>query len=1125
LAQEGRQSGGLAGQRVEGNPSWYRDAVIYELHVKAFKDSAGDGVGDFRGLTSKLDYLQDLGVTAVWLLPFYPSPLKDDGYDISDYFGVHRLYGELGDFREFLHEAHSRGIKVIIELVVNHTSSSHDWFTRARRSPPASKLRDFYVWSDDQRKYSAARVIFKDAEASNWTWDPAAKAYYWHRFYSHQPDLNFDNPEVEKAIFEVMDFWLKMGVDGLRLDAVPYLFEREGTNCENLPETHALLKKFRAHMDSKFKDRMLLAEANQWPSDAAKYFGQGDECNMAFHFPLMPRMFMSIQMEDRFPVVDILEETPQIPDGCQWAIFLRNHDELTLEMVTDEERDYMYRVYAHDKEARLNLGIRRRLAPLLGNDRRKIELMNALLFTLPGTPVIYYGDEIGMGDNIYLGDRNGVRTPMQWSADLNAGFSRANPQKLYLPVVIDPKYHYAAVNVENQQGDPSSLLWWFKKLIFLRKRLKPLGRGSIRFLLPESEKVLAFVREFEGEAVLVVANLSRKPQPVELDLSAFKGCGLQEVIGGSPFPEVGGAPYRLTLGAYGFFVFTLTQKARVRKEEPISAVELVVGRSARELFDARHRAVLEGSVLPSFLASSRWFGGKARYTEGLDIVDVVETPDAAQKATYNLLLEVTYTEGLPERYFLPVSYLSDEALAGLAGRERLRMIARVRFPQETGAVYDAAADPSYGKALLQSLMNKRVFPSAKGKIVFSCLPGFRRSYVSQGQLGGEVRVLAGEQSNSSLVFEDRVVVKLMRRVEEGIQPEVEIGEFLTRRSFGSTPPFLGHVEYQAEDSDPTTLAVVEGYVRNQGDAWKLFTTEFEAFAEKVSGRRPDGLTQPGLRVSLVRLAKEGNFDKVFEVTGPLFKENVGALGKRTAEFHRALSSDTEDPSFAPEPFGYLGQISLGQEMLGEARRTLQFASKAKVADPANAKALSNLMGHKDDVLHAFERLKTLKLDSVRCRIHGDYHLGQVLYTGKDFVIVDYEGEPARALSERRLKRSPLRDVAGMVRSFHYAAMSTLARGQESRGYAQSPGMDDWAREWYLAVASTFLGAYLEAVHGSGLAPSDEGTLEALLDAYLLEKALYELTYELNNRPGWIGIPIEGIIETLGIKTTPAESKK
>ncbi|MFS8830042.1 maltose alpha-D-glucosyltransferase, partial [Synechococcus sp. R8-2] len=555
------------------DPLWYKDAIIYELPARAFFDSDGDGVGDFQGLTEKLDYLQELGITAVWLLPFFPSPLKDDGYDVSDFTSVHPDLGTLEDFKIFLEAAHKRGIRVIIELILNHTSDQHPWFQRARRAAPGTPERDFYVWSDTPEKYKEARIIFQDFEASNWTWDSVAKAYYWHRFYSHQPDLNYDNPAVQKAMFEVVDFWLSLGVDGMRLDAVPYLYEREGTTCESLPETHAFLKALRRHIDQRYPGRMLLAEANQWPEDAVAYFGDGDECHMEFHFPLMPRLFMAIQMEDRFPIIDILQQTPPIPETCQWALFLRNHDELTLEMVTDEERDYMYQVYAKDPNARVNLGIRRRLAPLLGNSRRRIELMNSLLFSLPGTPVIYYGDEIGMGDNIYLGDRNSVRTPMQWSADRNAGFSRANPQKLYLPIVIDAEYHYEAVNVEAQRNNPHSLWWTMKRLIAVRKRFQAFGRGSFELLHPENRKVLAFVRAYRGERILVVANLSRYAQWVGLDLSPWEGLIPVEIFGHTEFPPIGRLPYFLTLGPHSFYWFSLEPKTETIHLSPSKAEE------------------------------------------------------------------------------------------------------------------------------------------------------------------------------------------------------------------------------------------------------------------------------------------------------------------------------------------------------------------------------------------------------------------------------------------------------------------------------------------------------------------------------------------------------------------------
>ena len=536
---------------------WYKDAIIYQTHIKSFYDSNADGYGDLPGLMMKLDYIESLGVNAIWLLPFFPSPLKDDGYDIAEYKSINPQYGTLDDFRHFLGEAHRRGLRVIIELVINHTSDQHEWFQRARHAPKGSPERDWYVWSDDPNKYDGTRIIFTDTEKSNWTWDPVAQQFFWHRFFSHQPDLNFDNPDVRQAVIDVMYFWLDLGVDGLRLDAIPYLIEREGTTCENLPETHAVLKELRAAMDARYPDRIFLAEANQWPSDVIPYFGDNDECHMAFHFPLMPRMYMALRKEDRSPIVEILAQTPPIPSQCQWAIFLRNHDELTLEMVTDEERDYMYREYAGDKRMRINVGIRRRLAPLLDNGRRQIELMNALLLTMPGTPIIYYGDEIGMGDNVYLGDRNGVRTPMQWNGGWNAGFSAADAAQLYFPLIVDPPYGFQGVNVLAQERTQTSLLRWMRRIIKVRQRYEAFGHGTFDMLLPDNRSVLAFLRRLDDQVILCVNNLSRFVQPVEINLQRFVGWKMTELIGNIPFPAITDAPYLLTLGPHNFYWFRL----------------------------------------------------------------------------------------------------------------------------------------------------------------------------------------------------------------------------------------------------------------------------------------------------------------------------------------------------------------------------------------------------------------------------------------------------------------------------------------------------------------------------------------------------------------------------------------
>ncbi|HEY2802160.1 MAG TPA: maltose alpha-D-glucosyltransferase, partial [Chthoniobacterales bacterium] len=685
--------------RTGSDPLWYKDAVIYELHVKTFHDSSGDGMGDFRGLIEKLDYLQELGVSAIWLLPFYPSPMRDDGYDIADYFDVNPKYGLLDDFKAFLDAAHGRGLRVITELVINHTSDQNPWFQKSRRAAPGSPERELYVWSDSPEKYRDARIIFKDFETSNWSWDPGAKAYYWHRFYSHQPDLNFDNPVVHRMVEEVLDFWLEMGVDGLRLDAIPYLYEREGTNCENLPETHEYLKKLRAHMDAKFSDRMLLAEANQWPEDAVKYFGNGDESHMNFHFPLMPRIFMSLQMEDRFPIIDILDQTPPIPENCQWAMFLRNHDELTLEMVTDEERDYMWRVYANDPHARINLGIRRRLAPLLNNNRRKIELLNTMLFSMPGTPIIYYGDEIGMGDNIYLGDRNGCRTPMQWSPDRNAGFSRANPQQLHLPIIIDPEYHYEAINVENQQKNLSSLLWWMRRVIAMRKNFKAFSRGSLEFLTPDNPKVLAFLRRIDHENVLVVVNLSRFSQSAGVDLSRFSGCSLMEVFSQNFFPRIRKSPYSIMLGphtAYWFVIRSQPVASRAAQKRRVPTIE--ADPSLEGILTDGARAHLEREILPGYIQSCRWFGSKARTLRKIRIVE--RGPISAAKGAAQIwFVEVSYLDGPTETYALPVQIASGDAARAV---EPAAIIARFVRSDES-VLYDAIWDNQFRAQLFQAI--------------------------------------------------------------------------------------------------------------------------------------------------------------------------------------------------------------------------------------------------------------------------------------------------------------------------------------------------------------------------------------------------------------------------------------
>jgi len=1106
----------------DDDPLWYKDAIVYELHVRAFHDSDVDGIGDFPGLTEKLDYLQDLGVTAIWLLPFYPSPFKDDGYDVSDYTTVHPAYGTIRDFRTLIREANYRGLRVITELILNHTSDQHTWFQRARRADAGSPGRDFYVWSNTRDRYKEARVIFKDFESSNWTWDPVAGAYYWHRFYSYQPDLNFDSPLVRQAILRVIDFWLDLGVSGLRLDAVPYLYEREDTNCENLPDTHVFLKELRREVDKRFPNRMLLAEANQWSEDAVAYFGEGDECHMAYHFPLMPRMFMAIRMEDRFPIIDILQHTPSVPEVCQWALFLRNHDELTLEMVTDEERDYMYRVYAHDTQARINLGIRRRLAPLLNNDRKKIELMNALLFSLPGTPIIYYGDEIGMGDNIYLGDRNGVRTPMQWSADRNAGFSRTNPQRLYLPVNINPEYHYEAVNIEAQQNNPDSLLWWMKRLIALRKRFKAFGRGSLEFLHPENRKVLAFLRRYEDETILVVANLSRLAQHTSLDLTEFNGKTLVEVFGQTEFPIIGEAPYTITLGPYAFYWFSLESRQPEQIDLLTAPMEVLVPTLTlsgewRELYKRVSKPALEVALL-GYIRRRRWFGSKTRHVRSATIEDVIAIPYSTSEA-HLVLMGIEYAEGESETYLVPVTFALGERSNQVISELPQAVIAHLKLKNkhgdEVGVVYDALVEQGFQNALLNAIAQRRRFRGEKGEIVSSHIrKAFHRirGTVTESL---EPALLKGEQTNTSVVYGERFKLKLFRRLEEGVSPELEIGRFLTeKRPFPNSPPVAGVMEYKTRRGEPVTLGILHGYVYNEGDAWQYTMDSIGRYLEHILAQP---LVEPPLPVdnSLLDISEQELSPLAEETIGP-YLISAQLLGQRTAELHLALASATDDPDFVPEPFSVTYQRSLYHGMRSFAIQVLQMLRKHLRYLPNEAKEnAQKVLSQENTIIGRFQEVHRRKITGMRIRCHGDYHLGQVLYTGNDFVIVDFEGEPIRHLGERRIKRSPLRDVAGMIRSFHYAAHIALS-GKESTVLRPEdlPLLEDWARAWYLWVSATFLKSYLGLMADLPILPQSREGVKILLDAYLLNKAIYEVDYELNNRPDWVGLPLQGILQIL-----------
>jgi maltose alpha-D-glucosyltransferase / alpha-amylase len=1078
-------------------PDWYRDAVIYQLHVKAFFDANDDGIGDFEGLIQKLDYVKSLGVTAIWLLPFYPSPLRDDGYDIADYRDVNPSYGTMRDFRRLVRECHRRDLRVITELVINHTSDQHPWFQRARAAKKGSAWRDFYVWSDTDDRYDGTRIIFLDSEASNWTWDPVAEQYYWHRFYHHQPDLNFDNPRVLKAVLGALHFWLKAGVDGLRLDAVPYLIEREGTNNENLPETHEILKKIRAEVDAHYPDRMLLAEANQWPEDTAEYFGAGDECHMAFHFPLMPRMYMALAMEDRHPITDILRQTPEVPEGCQWAVFLRNHDELTLEMVTDDERDYLWEVYAADRRMRINLGIRRRLAPLMERDRRKIELMKGLLLSMPGTPVLYYGDEIGMGDNVFLGDRDGVRTPMQWTPDRNGGFSRAHPQRLYLPAIQDPLYGYQAVNVESQEADASSLLNWTKRLLQVRQSFKAFGRGSLEFLFPGNRKIFAYLRQHEDEVVLCVVNLSRSAQAVELDLGAFAGRVPIELLGRTPFPPIGELPYLLTLPAYGFAWFALVERAEtpnwhVETPEPMPGfLTLVVRKSLEEVARDRNRAMLEEEILPDYLPKHRWFAGKDRAIEGVGIERLLPIPSGGPDPWLIGLLAVRQG-GQVARYQLPLAVAWDESALRPGSALLSWTLARTRRFRYVGALFDASFDDAFARRLLELMRNGEA-PEQ----------GLRAS--AWGELLGmeiredtEVRRFAVEQSNSSVIVGDAVALKIYRKVAAGMHPELEIGRYLTYEAgYANTPALLGSLEFVDESGRPSLLAIAQQYVLNQGDGWRFMVEyldrELEHRIVTGDGERGEGDRLAGHEENLA-LAER--------------------LGQRIAELHRAFARPTDDPAFAPERVTRADLEAWVAQALEQARLAFEALRRARGALSGDAAEQAEALLEREKlVARRIRAAGKVRPGILKTRLHGDLHLGQVLVVERDFHVIDFEGEPARSLEERRRKSSALRDVAGMLRSFDYAAFSAAFKLSE-RWPDAGDRLRSEAFAWRDAAETHLLSGYRRHLGDCGVWPSSEKDGSRLLELFLLEKGCYELAYEAANRPGWLGIPLAGIIALL-----------
>jgi maltose alpha-D-glucosyltransferase/alpha-amylase len=1117
---------------LDNEPLWFKQAIIYEVPVRAFADSNADGIGDFGGLTSRLDYLQDLGVTALWLLPFFPSPLKDDGYDISDYHSVNPIYGTLEDFKIFLEEAHKRGIRVIVELIVNHTSDQHGWFQRARRSPKGSVERDFYVWSDTPKKYEEARIIFQDFETSNWSWDPVAQAYYWHRFYSHQPDLNYDNPAVRQAVFDVLDFWLNMGVDGLRMDAVPYLYEREGTNCENLPETHAFLKALRQHVDERYPNRMLLAEANQWPEDAAAYYGDGDECHMNFHFPLMPRLFMALRMEDNFPIMDILQQTPEIPDNCQWGIFLRNHDELTLEMVTDEDRDYMYRVYAQDPDMRINLGIRRRLAPLLSNDRRQIELLNSLLLSLPGTPVLYYGDEIGMGENIYLGDRNGVRTPMQWSPDRNAGFSKAPPQKLYLPLVIDSEYHYEAINVEAQRANPNSLWYTVKRWIATRKRYNAFGNGSFEFLHPDNRKVLAFIRRYEDEQILVVANLSRFLQTVELDLSEFEGQVPTEIFGSTEFPTINKDLYFLSVGPYACYWFTIKLSAdrlQTLRRQTTPTIEVSLPWQ-----QALQQPVLEApleAALVEYFHTYRGFTGKI---QNLHVAECLKVPGDHEDEAWMVWFRIEPIDGETRTHLTILSQVGGDEAMHMLSEDPQMVIARLQSPDDEAdgddgmkIIFDAMA-PDSGRtepimqriyaALLEAIAHCRFSKGRAGELITSVTEQFPA--LPKPELAKLHSVpLKETQRNSCIVYDELLLLKLFRRQEEGTNPDLEIRRFLTEKNFSEHVDLLaGALEYHRPDRGMIAVGLLQTYASNVRNFWDFTLDSLRDLFEQVLSHREElpAVTVPA--ETLLHLQAQELPTLANQNFGP-YLTNIYALGESTADLHLTLASDEDKPAFTPEPFTTLYQRSVYQSarnLTGQTFRTLS-QKLDTFPEPMHATART-VAAQQERILGHFQAILETKVTAQRIRCHGDYHLGQVLHTGLDFIIIDFEGDSTLPLNERRIKRSPLRDVAEMLQSLGYAAETAYQREAESGMLTteQLAYIRPWKQFWLRWVSALFLKGYLDKASTGTFLPTQSQEMEVLLKTYLLERIMTSLARQLNKLDYEFGVTValQEVLQTL-----------
>jgi maltose alpha-D-glucosyltransferase / alpha-amylase len=1058
---------------------WYKDAIIYQLHVKAFADSNNDGIGDFAGLTEKLDYLQDLGVTTLWLLPFFPSPGRDDGYDIADYGAVNPDFGTMKDFRRFIVEAKRRGLRVIIELVVNHTSDQHHWFKRAKRSDPKSGARSWYVWSDTDQKYQGTRIIFTDTEKSNWTWDPEAGQFYWHRFFSHQPDLNFDNPRVVNAIVQVMKRWLDTGVDGFRLDAIPYLCERDGTNNENLPETHAVVRRLRAELDKYAKGKVLLAEANQWPEDVQEYFGKSDECHMAYHFPLMPRIYMAIAQEDRFPITDILRQTPDIPSDCQWALFLRNHDELTLEMVTDVERDYLWSTYANDPRARINVGIRRRLAPLMDNDRRKIELMNSLLLSFPGTPIIYYGDEIGMGDNIYLGDRNGVRTPMQWTPDRNGGFSRTDPARLYAPVIMDSVYGYEAVNVEAQSRSLSSLLSANKKLIAVRKSTLAFGRGSMTFIRPANRAVLAYVRQYGDEVILCVANLSRSAQATELDLSPFKDRVPLEMLGRTHFPAIGELPYMITLAPYGFYWFQLQERSKTEPSAPSIVPEfetLVVPVGSTWVSLARTRSVFECDVLPGHLARSRWYPLHTASAIHPTLTSAIPFCDIGDNRPWLAFFEAGEDEA-KTRYVLPMQI---EWVRFDRERYNPSALAAVRQGAREGTLLDVALNTIFVGLLLRNLRQTLTVEENSLKLEFRSTSKFDGKHIRQPE---RVNLVDSGPFSTAMQVDSDYVVKLFRRLESGMNPEIEIGLFLTEvADFANTPAMLGSAEL-IEGDKQHGIAIVHTQIGNQGDVWTVTAAYLDRLLERE------------------RLLAAGSRDenRVGEEQSA-HMHHLSQTGRRAAELHLAFASGSGLPDFSPEPIQPSDVARWSKTIVQNAERVFQILRQRRGSfGEADRTMVDELLAQQSSLHERLTALMSSQTKGLNLRLHGDFHLGRILIVKDDVFLTGFEGDVRRPIEERRRKAPAARDVASMIWSIEMASLAARERALHLSpdGHGR---LDAALAEWIDRATATFVGGYRELMRDSSIWPEEPLAVQRMVNFFLLEKAFDALETELVQRP-------------------------